>query len=44
MNVSEFIMVVEMQTIERAELRVVLRALNEVTVLKLASILCDSNC
>ena len=42
MNVSEFLPVGELQTIGRAELRAVLRALNEVNMLRPASILCDS--
>ena len=42
MNVSEFLPVGELQTIGRAELRAVLRALNEVTMLRPASIMCDS--
>ena len=42
MNVSEFVPVGELQTIGRAELRAVLRALNEVTMLRPASIMCDS--
>ena len=41
MNVSDFLPVGELQTIGRAELRVVLRALNEVTTLRPASIMCD---
>ena len=41
-NVSEFVPVGEPQTIGRAELRAVLRALNEVTMLQPAAILCDS--
>ena len=39
---SEFLPVGELQTIGRAELKAVLAALNEVTMLKLASALCDS--
>ena len=42
MNVSEFLPVGELQTIGRAELRAVLRALNEVRMLRLASIMWDS--
>ena len=42
MNVLEFIPVVEMRTIGRAELKAAPRALNEVTMLNPASILCDS--
>ena len=42
MNVSDFLLVGEVQTTGRAEFRAVLRALNEVTMLKIASILCDS--
>ena len=44
MNVSEFLPVSELQTIGRAELRAVLKALNEVTMLRPVSILCDSKC
>ena len=42
MNVSEFLPVSELQTIGRAELRAVLMALNKVTMLRPATILCDS--
>ena len=42
MNVTDFIPVGELQTIGRAKLRAVPRALNEVTMLRPASIMCDS--
>ena len=42
MNVSEFLPMGELQTIGRVELRAVPKALNEVTMLGPASILCDS--
>ena len=42
MNVSEFVPSGELQTIGRAELRAVLRALNEVAMLRPRTILCVS--
>ena len=42
MNVIEFIPMHEPRTIERAQLRALLKALHEVTMLKHIAVLCDS--
>ena len=42
MDASEFLPLQELRTTGRAELRALLRALHEVTMLKHAAVLCDS--